>query len=183
VAKQFEKIEEAHRDFIARQHIFFTATATDASRINISPRPTDCFRVLGPNAVAYRDLTGSGSETTAHLRIDGRMTIMFCAFDGLPMILRLYGKGQFQERGTPGFVTLLNEAFAGEAPPGTRQIIRLDIDLVQTSCGYGVPLFAHAGERDNLARWTQSKDEAGLAAYRREKNLKSMDGLPSLTIG
>lgn len=106
---------------------------------------------------------------------------MFCAFDGLPLILRLYGKAQFLQRGTPGFTQLLQEAFAGEAPPGTRQIISIEIDLVQTSCGYGVPLFDHVGGRDNLARWAQNQGEAGLKAYRREKNLKSMDGLPSLT--
>jgi hypothetical protein len=96
MAKPFDSLNDDHVALIAKQHIFFTATAAPDTRINISPRPTDCFRVIGPNKVAYRDLTGSGSETAAHLKVDGRMTIMFCTFDGLPMILRLYGTGQVQ---------------------------------------------------------------------------------------
>ena len=180
MAKPFPSLTDAHIGLIASRHIFFTATAAVGTRINISPRPTDCFRVLGPNRVAYRDLTGSGSETAAHLKVDGRMTVMFCTFDGLPMILRLYGTGRSHPLGTAGYRTLLADAFDGDEPLGTRQIVELDVDYVQTSCGYGVPLFDFVDDRPNLARWAEAKGEAGLVAYRYEKNRASLDGLPSL---
>ncbi|MDQ0472513.1 pyridoxamine 5'-phosphate oxidase family protein [Labrys wisconsinensis] len=179
MAKQFPQIELAHRAFIARQHIFFAASATAASRINLSPRGTDGFRILGSNAVAYLDRTGSGCETAAHLKADGRLTLMFCAFEAPPLILRLYGQGASLWRGTPAYARLLAEAFGGEEPLGARQIVTLDVDLVQTSCGFGVPLFDYAGERDTLERWAAAKGEDGLETYRREKNARSMDGLPT----
>jgi Pyridoxamine 5'-phosphate oxidase len=176
MAKQFEQIEPAHAAFIAEQHIFFTASAAATGRINISPRGADAFRVLNPNAVAYLDQTGSGNETAAHLRASGRLTIMFCGFENVPMILRLYGQGRSLWRGTPEYAALLETAFGNEEAPGARQIIRLDVEMVQTSCGYGVPLFDYKEERPTLRRWAENKGEDGVAAYWREKNVYSIDG-------
>ncbi|BDA84020.1 pyridoxamine 5'-phosphate oxidase [Aureimonas sp. SA4125] len=179
MGKQFPAIDDKHRDFIARQKIFFTASAAPGSRINVSPRGTDAFRVLDANTVAYRDLTGSGNETAAHMLADGRLTIMFCAVDGPPMILRLYGHGRILAKDTPAFSALLRSDFDGEAPLGTRHIVVLDVDLVHTSCGYGVPLFDYTGERASMQNWSQAKGEEGLETYRREKNAVSLDGLPT----
>ncbi|UMY18901.1 pyridoxamine 5'-phosphate oxidase family protein [Methylobacterium organophilum] len=179
MAKQFPALDARLTDFIARQHVFFAASAAAGARVNLSPRGTEAFRVLGPNAVAYLDLTGSGNETAAHLLADGRLTLMFCAFEGAPMILRLYGRGEVLARGSGAYRDLLAGAFAGQEPPGARQIVRLAVDLVQTSCGYGVPRFDFAGERPGLTNWARSQGEEGLAAYRREKNRRSMDGLPT----
>ncbi|AKR54720.1 pyridoxamine 5'-phosphate oxidase [Devosia sp. H5989] len=180
MAKQYPDIDGVQSEFISRQKIFFTATATAGSRVNISPRPTDCLRVLSPNRVVYLDLTGSGNETAAHTRVDGRMTIMFCSFEGPPKILRLYGKGRIIAHGSAEYGELLAAHYNNEEPLGARQIASLDIDLVQTSCGFGVPLFDYAGERPTLARWAEAKEkDVGLDAYRREKNQFSIDGLPT----
>lgn len=179
MAKQFAHIEEAHRNFIERQHIFFTASAAEGTRVNISPRPTEALRLLDANTAIYLDRTGSGNETAAHLLADGRLTIMFCSFDGPPVILRLYGRGRAIRRHGPEYLCLLEGHYGGDEPSGARQIIRLDIDLVQTSCGYGVPLFDYRAERPNLDRWAEAKGQDGLEAYWREKNLTSMDGLPT----
>jgi hypothetical protein len=179
MAKQFASIEPAHRAFIAEQHIFFTASAAATGRVNISPRGADAFRVLGPNAVAYLDETGSGNETAAHLRLSGRLTIMFCGFASVPMILRLYGQGRTLPRGTADYDALLESAFGNQEPPGARQIVRLDVEMVQTSCGYGVPLFDYREERPTLRRWAAAKGPDGVAAYRHEKNLFSIDGFPT----
>jgi Pyridoxamine 5'-phosphate oxidase len=176
MAKQFERIEPAHAAFVAQQRIFFTASAAATGRVNISPRGADAFRVVNPNTVAYLDETGSGNETAAHLRASGRLTIMFCGFESVPMILRLYGRGRSVLRGTPEYATLLETAFDNHESPGARQIICLDIDLVQTSCGYGVPLFDFKESRATLRRWAEAKGEAGVEAYRREKNVHSLDG-------
>jgi hypothetical protein len=179
MAKQFASMTPAHREFIARQRIFFTASATSTSRVNVSPRPTDALRVLDERTVAYLDLTGSGSETAAHLRVDGRITLMFCALDEPPSILRLYGRGTSLARNTSDYAVLLASAFDNQEPLGARQIVRIDIDLVQTSCGYGVPLFEYIGERSTLQRWAQQKGNAGLEEYRRQKNARSLDGMPT----
>ncbi|GJD96703.1 pyridoxamine 5'-phosphate oxidase family protein [Methylobacterium iners] len=179
MGKQFDRIDENHRAFIARQRIFFTASATADARVNVSPRSTEAFRILGPNACAYLDRTGSGNETAAHLLADGRLTVMFCAFEGAPRILRLYGRAQMLPRGSAPYDALLAEAFGGTAPRGARQILRLAVDLVQTSCGYGVPLFDYVGERDGLERWAETKTDAELEAYQRQKNSRSLDGLPT----
>jgi hypothetical protein len=176
MAKQFEHIEPAHAAFIAEQHIFFTASAAATGRINISPRGADAFRVLNANTVAYLDQTGSGNETAAHLRASGRLTIMFCGFENVPMILRLYGQGRSLWKGTPEYAALLDTAFDNEEAPGARQIICLDVEMVQTSCGYGVPLFEFKEERPTLRRWAESKGEDGVAAYWRQKNVYSIDG-------
>ena len=179
MAKQFPAMTPAHQEFIAKQRIFFTATATAGSRVNVSPRPTDALRVLDDRTVLYLDLTGSGSETAAHLLADGRITLMFCAFEEPPNILRLYGRGSSFPRTTSEYSSLLGSAFYREEPLGARQIVRIDIDLVQTSCGYGVPLFDYAGERETLRRWAEHKGEAGLAEYWQLKNVRSIDGLPT----
>jgi Pyridoxamine 5'-phosphate oxidase len=179
MAKQFPKLEPAHREFILRQHIFFTASAAEIGRVNVSPRSTNALKLLGDNTLVYLDRTGSGNETAAHLRATGRMTVMFCAVEGPPLIMRLYGKGRIIPRQSPEYVELLASEFGGEEPLGARQIVRLDFDLVQTSCGYGVPLFQHSGERDSLDNWAKAKGPDGIAAYWREKNSRSIDGFPT----
>lgn len=179
MAKRFPAIENAHKEFIERQHIFFVASAAREGRVNVSPKDAAALRVLSANRVAYLDQTGSGNETAAHIRADGRVTLMFCAFDGPPLILRLYGRGAVLTPGSAGYRQLLASAFSGEERPGLRQIVVLDIDLVITSCGYGVPLHEYTGERDTLTRWAQSKGEEGLRAYRLEKNSLSIDGFPT----
>ena len=179
MAKQFERIEPTHAVFIQRQHIFFTASAAVTGRVNVSPRGIDAFRVLDPNHVAYLDQTGSGNETAAHLRADGRLTIMFCAFEGAPMILRLYGRGMVLPHGSPAYENLLRSFFDNQEVPGARQIVRLEVDLILTSCGYGVPLFDYKEDRITLRRWAEAKGPAGLYAYRQEKNVCSIDGFPT----
>jgi hypothetical protein len=176
MAKFFHQIEPAHTAFIAAQHIFFTASAAATGHVNVSPRGADAFRVIDANTVSYLDETGSGNETAAHLRASGRLTIMFCGFENVPMILRLYGQGRSLPRGTPDYAALLQSAYDSHEPPGARQIIRLDVDLVQTSCGYGVPLFDYREDRPTLRRWAENKGEDGVAAYWRQKNVRSLDG-------
>lgn len=179
MAKQFPSLTPELKSFIERQHIFFTASATADSRINLSPKGLDGFRVVGDNEVCYLDHTGSGNEAAAHLKADGRLTIMFCAFEGPPMILRLYGRGRVARKGTADYARYLAGFFDGNEPAGARQIVIQDIDLVQTSCGYGVPLHEYKEERPSLIRWAEQKGEDGIAAYWREKNMVSMDGLPT----
>jgi hypothetical protein len=179
MAKQFAELSDQHRAFIERQHIFFTATAAPTGRVNVSPRPATALKVLSPNTVVYMDRTGSGNETAAHLRQINRMTVMFCAVDGPPQILRLYGTGQILRRGTTAYAELLENAFGGEEPLGARQIVRLDFDLVQTSCGYGVPLYDYQGERQSIENWAAAKTPEEMEAYQRENNQVSIDGFPT----
>lgn len=179
MAKQFPGLTPELKDFIGRQHMFFTASGCAEGRINLSPKGLDGFRVTGDNEVVFLNLTGSGNETAAHLLADGRLTIMFCAFEGPPMILRLYGHARSLPRGSADYAHYLAGAFGGEEPPGARQIVRMEVDLVQTSCGYGVPLYDYKAERPSLVRWAEQKGEDGIADYWREKNLVSMDGLPT----
>jgi hypothetical protein len=179
MAKQYPALTPPLRAFIERQHIFFTASATAESRVNCSPKGLDALRIIDDSTVCYLDRTGSGSEAAAHLKADGRLTIMFCAFEGPPMILRLYGRGRSLPRGTEHYRILLDRHFGGAEPVGARQIVVLDADLVQTSCGYAVPTYAYEGERPTLDRWAETKGEAGLDAYRAEKNAVSIDGLPT----
>ncbi|TDH23354.1 pyridoxamine 5'-phosphate oxidase family protein [Segetibacter sp. 3557_3] len=176
MGKFHELIKPAHRDFIKKQHIFFVAAAPldGNGHVNLSPKGLDCFRVLSDNRIAYMDLISSGNETSAHVMENGRITIMFCAFAGAPNILRLYGKGFTVLPGSPDWDTY--------APhftiyPSTRQIIVADITLVQTSCGYGVPLYEFVGDRDIHFDWAEAKGESGLRQYVNEKNLESLDGL------
>ena len=159
--------------------MFFTASAAPTGRVNMSPRSTDMFRVLGDNAVMYLDRTGSGNETAAHLRIDPRLTIMFCAVEGPPLIMRLYGQGSVIHRDSAEYADLLAKFFDNDPPLGARQMVRLDFDLVQTSCGYGVPLFDYKEERTQMDAWAKAKGVDGIEAYWREKNQNSLDGFPS----
>jgi hypothetical protein len=179
MGKQYDQIEPTHREFIESQRIFFNASACAEGRINVSPRDVAALRILDPNTVVYIDRTGSGNETAAHLLADGRLTLMFCAFEGPPMILRLYGRGRIVPRHGAEYAELLVERFAGTEPPGARQMVLLNVDLVQTSCGMNVPLFDYVAERDQLTRWAEAKGEAGLDEYRRQKNDRSLDGLPT----
>ena len=179
MAKRFPSIGDEHRAFIQRQHIFFVASAVVGTRVNLSPRSTEHFRLLGPGRVAYLDRTGSGNETAAHIHAHGQVTIMFCAFEGAPSILRLYCRGQVSHRNSQSFATLLTEHFGDSQPLGTRQIVMLDVDLVQTSCGFGVPFFDFQGERAAMDKWANAKGQAGLDAYWHEKNVRSIDGLPT----
>lgn len=179
MGKQFERIEPSHREFIEKQRIFFNASATAEGRVNVSPRDGAALRVLDPNHVLYLDKTGSGNETAAHLLADGRLTLMFCAFEGPPMVLRLYGRGRILRRGGPEYAALLASEFGDAEPPGARQMVLLQVETVMTSCGYGVPLFDYVDERTQLTRWAESKDEKGLEEYWRQKNMKSIDGLPT----
>jgi len=177
MAKQFPALSDAHRDFIARQHVFFTATATADSRINISPREIGALRVVDASTAIYLDRTGSGMETAAHLRADGRMTIMLCSFHGPPQIMRLYGHGETLRHDSTAFGALHASHFGATPPLGARQIVRLAIDLVQTSCGYGVPLLDYSGERQAMENWHDAKGEGGIKAYWRAENRESIDGL------
>jgi hypothetical protein len=179
MAERFARLNGEHRAFISRQRVFFTATAAEGARINLSPKGYDTFRILSDESVGYLDYTGSGNETAAHLLADGRMTIMFCAFDGPPLIMRLYGGGEALARGGDAYGAILQQHFAGAEPTGARQFIRLAIELVQTSCGYGVPAMAYEADRPSMRNWCETKGEAGLADYRRAKNSVSMDGLPT----
>ena len=177
MAKQFPHLEPAHRDFLLRQKMFFVASAAADGRINLSPKGLGGLRVLDEATVAYLDLTGSGAETAAHLLADGRLTLMACAFEGPPLIVRLYGRGRSLRRGGADYAALLASAFDGEEPPGARQIVVLEVDLVQTSCGFGVPVYQYQEERPSLIRWAESHGEAGLEDYRRQKNARSLDGI------
>jgi hypothetical protein len=176
MARFYPGLEAKHRDFIAAQKLFFTASGTADSRLNLSPKGMDSLRVLTDTCVAYLDLTGSGNETAAHLKHDGRMTLMWCSFDAEPLILRVYGHGRAVRRQDAEWGELRSHF---PAQPGERQLIVLDIESVQTSCGYAVPMYAYAGERDTLARWAEKKGAVGLLEYWREKNQVSIDGLPT----
>jgi hypothetical protein len=178
MGKFFDGISANHEAFIKNQKIFFTASAPlDADgHVNLSPKGMDCFRVLSPNRVAYMDIVGSGNETSAHLLENGRLTIMFCAFEGPPNILRLYGKG-YTVLPSHGEWLELTPHF--ELQLATRQIIVADIDKVQTSCGFSVPYFEYTGERNQAQQWAEKKGADGLEAYKEEKNRISLDGLPT----
>ena len=157
--------------------MFFVATApSEGGHVNLSPKGYDTLRVLDERRVAYLDLTGSGVETIAHLRDNGRITLMACAFSGKPQISRIYGRGEVHVLGSPAF-----EALAPEFPelPGTRSIIEIEVDRVSTSCGYAVPLMDLVGDRDRLIEWAEKNGDA-LPGYRERKNAESIDGLPGL---
>lgn len=174
MGKQFEAMSDRHVEFIRAQKMFFVGTATADSRVNVSPKGMDALRVLGPNRVAWLNVTGSGNETSAHVQRQPRMTLMFCAFDGPPMILRLYGTAKVIHPVDPEWC----ELFPKFSPlPGARQIFDLAVDLVQTSCGMAVPLMSYVEDRPLLSEWAVKKGEAGVKAYWAEKNQKSIDGL------
>ena len=166
------------QDFVAAQPLFFVATAPLArdGHVNLSPKGLDTFRVLSPLQVAYLDLTGSGNETSAHLAENGRITFMFCSFSRSPQILRLYGRGTTI---LPDDARWSELASGFPAHEGARQIILVDLDRIQTSCGWGVPAMEEARQRDTLPKWHRSKGPDGLVEYRRQKNATSIDGLAS----
>lgn len=178
MGKFHEQISPEHQSFIEKQHIFFVSTAplSKDGHINLSPKGLNCFKVISPNRVAYMDLISSGNETSAHTLENGRVTFMFCSFEKVPNILRLYGKGYTVLRGEKEWDELAKNF---TIYPSTRQIIVADIEKVQTSCGFGVPLYEYKGERDIHFEWAEKKGEQGLEQYVQEKNLVSMDGLPT----
>ncbi|MHB1557424.1 MAG: pyridoxamine 5'-phosphate oxidase family protein [Isosphaeraceae bacterium] len=163
-------------EFIGRQNVFFVGTAPTSTdgHLNLSPKGLDTFRVLGPDAIAYLDLTGSGIETVAHLRENGRITIMFCALEGRPNILRLYGQGRVVEPGDGEWPDLI-----ARFPdyPGVRSVIVVQIERVADSCGFGVPLYEYRGERSQLIEFAERKGPGGMVDYRAKKNQASIDGL------
>lgn len=176
MATQYDAISARHRSFIERQCMFFVGTAAREGRVNISPKGLDSFRVLGERQVAWVNGTGSGNETAAHVLDSPRMTVMFCAFEGKPLILRLYGTARTVHADDPEWPELI-----GLFPPlpGARQVYLLDVDLVQTSCGFGVPLYEHVGQRDLLPSWAEKRGTAGITRYQQERNKVSIDGLPT----
>ena len=179
MGKVFDGLDGGLREFIAAQPLFFVATAplSPQGHVNLSPKGLDTFRVLGHRRVAYLDLTGSGVETVAHLRENGRITLMFCALAGPPRIVRLYGSGRVVEPGDEGWGELARHF---PAHPGARSVIVVELDRLADSCGYGVPLFEFAGQRAQLPAWAGRKGAEGLARYRGQKNRESIDGLPGL---
>lgn len=176
MAKQFDAISDDHRGFIEASHIFFVGSAAADGRVNISPKGTDSLRVLGPNRIAWLNLTGSGNETAGHLAQVNRMTLMWAGFEKRPLILRAYGTARVVHEGEDDWAEL---AGLFGTPLGARQVYDMSVDLVQTSCGYAVPYFDYAGERDTLARWAENKGEAGIHAYWGEKNRTTIDGAPT----
>ena len=179
MGKLYSELDERLIDFIKRQHIFFVASAPSGTdgHVNLSPKGLDSFRILNANRVAYQDIVSSGAETIAHLRQNGRMTIMFCAFEGPPKILRLYGHGEVFEPGSPNY-----DALADQFPKliSCRSIIQVEVTRIADSCGYGVPLFEFQKHRDSHIRWAEQLGPEGLKQYRNDNNLRSIDGLPAL---
>jgi hypothetical protein len=178
MGKFFDSIAPQHTAFAQKQHIFFVSTAplSGEGRINVSPKGMDSFRILNDKQVAYMDVIGSGNETSAHTLENGRITFMFCSFDKVPNILRFYGKG----------FTVLRDSLDWEKYsvhfkifPSTRQIIVADIDLVQTSCGFGIPFYEYVGERTTHFDWAAKKNDEELLDYQITKNSVSIDGLVS----
>lgn len=175
MGQQLPDIDDDLAAWISRQHVFFVATAplSPDGHINVSPKGGEAFRVLGPLEVAYQDYTGSGAETAAHLRENGRIVIMFCAFEGAPRIVRLHGRGRV--------ILPDDERFAAMFPanPGTRAYVHVAVDRVSSSCGYSVPFLDYRSDRDTLDRWAAGKGAEELQAYRGAKNARSIDGLPA----
>jgi len=176
VAKFYTELNDTLREFIAEQKVFFTATAPNEGRINLSPKGMDTFRCLDNQTVAFLNLTGSGNETAAHLIQNGRVTVMFCSFSEKPLSLRLYGRGRVIHVGDAEWSKLYS---LFEPLPGVRQIILIEIDSVQTSCGFGVPVYEFKEERDVFLRSIEERGEAGIKEYQRKHNLVSIDGLPT----
>jgi hypothetical protein len=183
VGKTYDQLDERLRRWIADQHVFFVATAPSGSggHVNLSPKGhADTLAILDERTVAYLDLTGSGAETIAHLRDNGRITLMFCAFSGPPRILRLYGRGRIVLPGAERWDEL---AARFPARRGARAMVVVDVGRIADSCGFAVPRYHYAGQRDLLDQWTARKDDAALAAYRAQRNSTSIDDLPALPMG
>src|SRR5436190_3946044 len=179
MAERFTSLSPDLAQWWREQPVFFVATAPggDAGHVNLSPKGLDTLRVLAGDRVAYLDLTGSGVETIAHLRDNGRITLMACAFEGAPRISRIYGAGSVHELGTAEFDELMTNF---PELPGRRAIIDIAVDRVRTSCGYAVPMMDLVSDRDRLLEWARAKGDNGLAEYRASKNAVSIDSLPGL---
>lgn len=176
MAKQFPAFTQDHTAFVAAQHIFFVASAAADGRVNLSPKGRESLRIVGPNRLLWLNLTGSGNETAAHLARVNRITLMWCSFDARPLILRAYGTASVTHHGAPGW----DELYAHFPPdPGARQVFDVTVDLVQTSCGYAVPLMEHGADRSVLRDWAAQKGPGTLPAYWAEKNARSIDGFPT----
>ena len=180
MGKFYSALTPELRGFIARQRMFFIATAplSGEGRINLSPKGLDTFRIISDGEVAYLDYTGSGNETAAHVLENGRITIMFCSFDAKPLILRLYGRGR-AITAADGHWTGLIQQFDDVTMTGIRQIIYVQVDSLQTSCGFGVPQYAFKSDRELMFDWAEKKGDEGLREYRAKKNRLSIDGLPT----
>jgi len=176
MAKQFPSISDDLKKFIEAQKIFFVGSADVDGRVNISPKGSDSLRVMGPNKVLWLNLTGSGNETAAHMLANNRITIMFCSFEKEPMILRLYGSGKILHE-TDKEWNELNSLFGERG--GARQIFDIDIDLVQTSCGFQVPYYEFQGERNTLDNWVEKQTRDDIRQYWQQKNKTTIDGKPT----
>ena len=176
MAKFYDRITPELQTFLEAQHIFFVATAPKDGRVNLSPKGMDALRVINESEIAYLDLTGSGNETAAHLLEDSRITLMLCSFTEKPLILRLYGQGEAirpRDAAWQEYLALF------PAIAGTRQIVRVKVESVQTSCGLAVPFYEFSSDRPSLKEWAEKKGEEGVYAYWQEKNQHSIDGLPT----
>ena len=189
MAKLYEEIDERWREWIAAQPMFFVATAPLAAdgHVNVSPKgPRGTLQVLGPREVAYVDMAGSGAETIAHLRENGRIVVMFCSFEGPPRILRLHGRGEVIDSADPRFAELLGRApfEQSSVPELQRSLIHVEVSRVSDSCGYGVPLMSYEGDRDHLelsaAKRVRTMGSDAYLEFRRERNSRSIDGLPAV---
>jgi hypothetical protein len=179
VTKQYDEIDGRLKKFLSKQHVFFVATAPSGldGHVNLSPKGLDSFFVLGPRRVGYVDLIGSGVETIAHLRENGRIVLLFCAFEGSPKIVRLHGRGRVLEPHDTEFREH-EQLLPKDLQP--RSLVIVDLDRISDSCGYGVPLYEFQGKRKQLSDWAAKKGPAGLIDYQKEKNAESIDGLPGL---
>ncbi|MGB7815246.1 MAG: pyridoxamine 5'-phosphate oxidase family protein [Methylotenera sp.] len=176
MGKRYEALSDKLIEFIKAQKIFFVGTATDDSRVNVSPKGMDSLRVIDNKRVVWLNVTGSGNETSAHIQQNSRMTIMFCALDGPPLILRLYGSAKVIHKNDAEWKKL----FALFEPlPGARQIFDLSIELIQTSCGMAVPYYEYSGDRELLNDWAQKRDDESMKQYWLEKNQLSIDDIPT----
>ena len=176
MGQQYQEIPEKLQTFIGEQKIFFVATAGAEGRVNLSPKGMDSLRVLDASRVIWLNVTGSGNETAAHVQENGRMTLMFCSFEGNPMILRLYGQANVIHPHDSEWALLSAQL---PSQPGARQIFDLQVDLVQSSCGMAVPFFDYVQEREQLNQWAQKKGESGIRDYWQEKNQYTIDGKPT----
>ena len=172
MAEKFEQLNDKHIEFIGAQHLYFVGTAGAEGFVNVSPKGMDSFRVIDSKRVAWLNLTGSGNETAAHVLENGRMTIMFCSFDKQPLIMRLYGQALAVH---PRDTRWQELAALFPQYSGARQIFELELELVQTSCGYAVPFYQYEGERPTLAKWADNQGESGLKDYWAEKNTRSLN--------
>jgi predicted pyridoxine 5'-phosphate oxidase superfamily flavin-nucleotide-binding protein len=179
MGRMLATITPAIAEFIAAQHVFFVATAPSGpdGRVNVSPKGLDTFAVVDERTVAWLDLTGSGIETVAHLRDNGRITVMFCAFEGKPNIVRLYGRGEFLAVDDPAAAPMVARFPEHE---GARTVVQVAVEHVSTSCGYAVPFMTYAGERPTLDEWAERRGRDGVRAYQARENVTSIDGLPGL---